>query len=99
MRKVNKWVKRLLYVLLYFVILLVGFLIYLVSVAHVEPPKPKDISSINLTRKLIDTNCYVIGNNWLRKSKSGEVICQLTPGSDMCELHQFPMNRISQDTN
>ncbi len=71
MPKINKWLKRLLYFILAIVILVIGLSIYLVSVALVDPPKPTDVSSMDLVRKQIDTNCYVIGNNWLRKSKSG----------------------------
>ena len=71
MLKIPKWLKRFLYFCLSIFILVIGLFIYLVSVATVDPPKPNNASSINLVRKEIDTNCYVIGKNWFRKSKSG----------------------------
>ena len=53
------------------VLLLTTLIIYVVSVSHIDPPKIADESVLNLQRKQLDTNCYVIGNNWFRKSKSG----------------------------
>jgi isopenicillin-N N-acyltransferase-like protein len=32
---------------------------------------PKSVACLKLERTQIDTNCYKIGNNWLRKSNSG----------------------------
>ena len=53
------------------VLLLTAMVIYVVSVSHIDPPKIADESSLSLQRKQLDTNCYVIGNNWFRKSRSG----------------------------
>jgi isopenicillin-N N-acyltransferase-like protein len=71
MRKLNKWLRYLIYFLLGFVGLVLIFMVYMVSVALVSDPKPKDLSSMKLQRKQLDANCYVIGQNWLRKSNSG----------------------------
>lgn len=63
--------KRLLYTGLVFVgLLLVGF-IYLYCVAIDYPPKPADLSSLQLQRKQPSPGFYTINNNWFRKSKSG----------------------------
>ncbi len=63
--------KRLLYTGLVFVgLLLVGF-IYLYCVAIDYPPKPADLSSLQLQRKEASPGFYTINNNWFRKSKSG----------------------------
>lgn len=62
-------------VLFYFfgivVLLLTTFVIYVISVSHIDPPKIADTAPLQLQRKQIDSNCYTIGNNWFRKSKSG----------------------------
>ena len=46
-------------------------MIYVVSVSHIDPPKISDERSLNLQRRQLDSNCYTLGNNWFRKSKSG----------------------------
>ena len=61
----------LLYTIGAIVLLLTALVIYVVSVSHIDPPKIADESSLNLQRTQLDTNCYVIGNNWFRKSRSG----------------------------
>jgi hypothetical protein len=67
----RKFGKRLLYAGLVFVgLLLIGF-IYLYCVAIDYPPKPADLSSLQLQRKEPSTGFYTINNNWFRKSKSG----------------------------
>ena len=71
MRKLNKWLRRFIYFLLTIAVLIIGLSIYLACVALVYPPKPADESSVNLTRTQLGPNCYTIGNNWIRKSKSG----------------------------
>jgi len=73
-RKKNAWRKFgriLLYTLGIIVLLLTTLIIYVVSVSHIDPPKIADESALKLQRTQLDTNCYVIGNNWFRKSKSG----------------------------
>lgn len=63
--------KRLLYTVLVFVgLVLIGF-IYLYCVAIDYPPKPTDLSSLQLQRKQPSPGFYTINNNWFRKSKSG----------------------------
>jgi isopenicillin-N N-acyltransferase-like protein len=70
LRKKKFW-KRTGYVFLSFIgLLLIGF-IYLVIVATVSPPKPKDISSLQLQRSEPSPGFYTINNNWFRKSNSG----------------------------
>ena len=58
-------------VLLVIVLLLALLSGYMVHVSHIDPPKIADTTALNLSRTQLDTNCYVIGNNWFRKSKSG----------------------------
>ena len=59
------------FVLLFLALLLASTFLYLIVVTNVKPPTTKNSASLNLKRVQIDTNCYVIGNNWLRKSNSG----------------------------
>jgi isopenicillin-N N-acyltransferase-like protein len=67
----KKFGKRLLYTGIVFVgLLLIGF-IYLYCVAIDYPPKPTDLSSLQLQRKELSPGFYTINNNWFRKSKSG----------------------------
>jgi len=59
------------YILLALVLALVLVYAYIKWGMAPEIPKPKDTSSLQLQRETIDSNFYRIGNNWLRKSKSG----------------------------
>jgi len=68
MHKLKKILKYTLCSLLFLVIALV---IYVSVVVHVSPPKTAKTDCLKLERKQIDKDCYTIGNNWLRKSKSG----------------------------
>ena len=71
MLKRKKFWKRVGYVFLTFIgLLLIGF-IYLVIVATVDPPKPADTSSLQLQRSEPSPGFYTLGNNWFRKSNSG----------------------------
>ncbi|HMK25574.1 MAG TPA: C45 family peptidase [Chitinophagaceae bacterium] len=70
LRKRKFW-KRLGLVLGGFLILLVIGFIYLVQVSKVDPPKPKDISSLQLQRTEPSPGFYTIKDSWFRKSKSG----------------------------
>lgn len=71
MLKRKKFWKRLGYVFLIFIgLILIGF-IYLVIVAIVDPPKPADTSSLLLQRSEPSPGFYTLGNNWFRKSNSG----------------------------
>ena len=64
----NKILKYFFGGLLFF---LISIGIYVVIVAQVSPPTPPNTDCLKLERKEIDSNCYVIGNNWIRKSNSG----------------------------
>jgi isopenicillin-N N-acyltransferase like protein len=59
------------YVLLFIALLMASTFLYLMIVTNVKPPISGTAESLHLKRVQIDTNCYVIGNNWLRKSNSG----------------------------
>ena len=71
MLKRKKFWKRVLYVFGgLFILLLIGA-IYLVQVSKVDPPTPKDMSSLQLQRTDHGDGFYTIKNNWFRHSKSG----------------------------
>jgi isopenicillin-N N-acyltransferase like protein len=53
-----------------FILLLIGA-IYLVQVSNIKPPKPTDISSLQLQRTDHGDGFYTIKDNWFRHSKSG----------------------------
>jgi len=59
------------YLLLILCILIGGGFIYLYSVATVTPPEVGNTSVLSIQRRQLGTNCFVDGNNWLRKSESG----------------------------
>ncbi|MFN8283456.1 MAG: C45 family peptidase [Chitinophagales bacterium] len=69
--------KKLLKYIAYFfgilILILLAFIGYMMIVSNIQPPKvtEKDRVYEKLQRKQIDSNCYTIGNNWIRKSKSG----------------------------
>ncbi len=71
MLKRKKFWKRVLYVLGGFLLLLLIGAIYLVQVSKVDPPKPKDMSSLQLKRTDHGDGFYTLNNNWFRHSKSG----------------------------
>jgi isopenicillin-N N-acyltransferase like protein len=71
MRKRNRWWKWLLYPAAAILLLLVSLAVYLYCVATVDPPEISNVSCISLQRKKLGEHCYVIGNNWIRKSKGG----------------------------
>ena len=71
MRKKNKFWKRLRNTFLVIIgLLLIGF-VWLVIIAHVNPPKPADTSSLQLQRSEPSPGLYTINNNWFRESNSG----------------------------
>ncbi|MDB5228960.1 MAG: peptidase [Bacteroidota bacterium] len=67
MRRIKKILK---YALGAFLLIIFALVIY-VSTLHISPPTPENTTCLNLQPKQIDTNCYTIGNNWIRKSNSG----------------------------
>ncbi len=71
MLKRKKFWKRVLYVLGGFLLLFLIGAVYLVQVSKVGPPKPNDMSSLQLQRTDHGDGFYTIKNNWFRKSKSG----------------------------
>ena len=75
MEQKRPWWRRLLrgiFISIFILVLLIGVLsVYVISVSHINPPKVADTHALQLERTQIDTNCYTIGNNWFRKSKSG----------------------------
>jgi len=71
MLKRKKFWKRVGYVFGGFLLLLVIGAFYLVQVSKVDPPKPKDMSSLQLQRTDHGNGFYTLNNNWFRKSKSG----------------------------
>jgi predicted choloylglycine hydrolase len=54
----------------FLLLLLIGF-IYLVEVSKVEPPRPRDMSSLQLQRTEPSAGFYTLKDSWFRKSKSG----------------------------
>ena len=53
-----------------FILLFIGA-VYLVQVSDIDPPKPADMSSLQLQRTDHGDGFYTIKNNWFRHSKSG----------------------------
>jgi isopenicillin-N N-acyltransferase-like protein len=64
-------VKRLLYVFLALVLLLLCGMIYLVEVARISPPEIADKSSLEWQRTEQSPGFFTLKNNWFRKSRSG----------------------------
>src|SRR5450631_2751637 len=71
LKKRKKIWKRIAYVLGGFLLLLLIGIIYLVEVSKVEPPHPKDMSSLQLQRSAPSAGFYTLKDSWFRKSKSG----------------------------
>ncbi len=70
LRKI-KWRRVFLFFFLGIVLLFLLLFLYLALVAIDYPPEVKDTSSLELNRQKLDSNCYVIGKNWIRKNQSG----------------------------
>lgn len=70
LRKRKFW-RRLFYVFLSFLGLLIIFFIYLAIVAIDHPPKPINTTSLQLQRNEPSPGFYTIKENWFRKSNSG----------------------------
>ena len=67
-KKIGRRTLRVLAII--FILLLIGA-IYLVQVSRVDPPKPADMSSLQLQRTDHGDGFYTLKNNWFRHSKSG----------------------------
>lgn len=67
MRRLKKWSKRLLYLLL----ILVVALLVLDWWLNLTPPKIEDTSAWQLERTQVAPDHYTLGNNWLRKNDLG----------------------------
>jgi len=67
-KKIGRRTLRVLGVI--FLLLLIGA-IYLVKVSDIDPPKPADMSSLQLQRTDHGDGFYSIKDNWFRHSKSG----------------------------
>ncbi len=52
-------------------VIIIGFCIYVWKVSDVKPPVVQDKSALKLQRQALDSTTFVIGNNWIRKSKYG----------------------------
>ncbi|MDB5236595.1 MAG: peptidase [Hymenobacter sp.] len=68
MRRIFKWVG---YLGLTVLALLLVFCIYIFSVISAKPPVPPDTAVLKTQPQQLAPNCYVLGNNWMRKSESG----------------------------
>ncbi|MBL7763324.1 MAG: peptidase C45 [Chitinophagaceae bacterium] len=71
MLKRNRFLRWMLYVTGFFILLLGILFLYLVIVSKVEPPQIADTSSLQWQRSSPDSGLYTIKNNWFRKSNSG----------------------------
>ena len=67
----NKFWRRFLYVIGFFILLIGILFLYLVWVSKVNPPEITDNASLQWQRAQPDSGLYTIQNNWFRKSKSG----------------------------
>ncbi|MEI9944628.1 MAG: C45 family peptidase [Chitinophagaceae bacterium] len=67
-RRIWKWIA---WILGSFLLLILALIIYLVQVSKVEPPHPKDVSSLELQRTEPSPGFYTLKDSWFRKSKSG----------------------------
>jgi len=71
MLKRKKFWRRVLRIFIVIFILLGIGAVYIVQVSKVDPPKPADMSSLQLQRTDHGDGFYTIKNNWFRHSKSG----------------------------
>ncbi len=51
--------------------LFISFCIFFYFSTRLIPPTPKDLSPLKLERIQIDTNFFICGNNWFKKSNNG----------------------------
>jgi predicted choloylglycine hydrolase len=67
----GKFIRQTLYTLAGILFLILIFTIYFKVRVKIDPPQVQDINVEKLARIRVDTNVYKIGDNWVRKSKSG----------------------------
>ena len=67
-KKIAKW---LLYSIGVLMLILLGVFAYVVYVSKTDPPVVADAGSLKWQRKDHGNGFYTLGNNWLKKSKSG----------------------------
>ncbi|SKC51470.1 C45 family autoproteolytic acyltransferase/hydolase [Ohtaekwangia koreensis] len=67
----KKLAKIFAWILAVLVLLLVILLLYVRSVAKVDPPVPASMAILDVKVTQPDSGLYIIGNNWFRKSESG----------------------------
>lgn len=67
----RKLLKGLAWSLGILLLLLTIFCIYVWKVSDFKPPVPEHREAEALQRRALDSTAYVLGNNWLRKSRSG----------------------------
>ncbi|HEY0273062.1 MAG TPA: C45 family peptidase [Chitinophaga sp.] len=66
-----KILRVLLFILGGFLALLLVLILYVVSVAHMDPPKIADQSLLKEHRTALDSTAFTLHNNWFRKSRTG----------------------------
>lgn len=71
MRILKKILKIIAWVLGILLLALLVFCFYVWKIADAKPPKVEDRSVVQLPRQQLDSTTYVVGENWLRKSKYG----------------------------
>ena len=67
MKRIQKWGKRLLKLMLCLLVLVLFMEWWL----HIPPPTISDTSAWNKKRTIVGKNHYTLDNNWLRKNKQG----------------------------
>ncbi len=67
----GKYIRRTFYTLAGILIVIIILMITFKVIVKIEPPDVIEINTENFKRIQVDTNIYEIGNNWVRKSKTG----------------------------
>ena len=70
-KRKGKYIRRTLYTLAGVLFFILVFTIFFKVMVKIDPPSVPEISAEKFTRILVDTNAYKIGDNWVRKSKTG----------------------------
>ncbi len=71
MRILKKILKGFAWILGILLLILIVFCIYVWKVSEFKPPVETDQKVVQLQRRALDSTAYVLGDNWLRKSRSG----------------------------